>query len=432
MAAILAVLLTATGASAITSSGVPVLNPDGTESWPNAFADVDINALVGAYALYDLGYYGTRARIANVEAGFVWGQHDVFAERDTTITQIKDPDAAGQYDFHATMVGHVLAGEAPFVNVDFGGIILTYKPAPGEHFTINNASHTPLDATLWYGIAPRATLASAAIATRWVRDNTIEYGGEFAISPQTVYTAYQTAMATASIAGMKADVVNSSWGGEDPAGVDSVTLLIDALAYANRTTVCLAAGNDSTQVIGPASGYNSITVGALAYGSATYPYRTVADFSARGPNDYYDPKSGTVIPRVRAAVDLVAPGDNLTVACYGGLTGGHNPAIGTDPTIYNGQPSGSVYFLSVSGTSLASPIVAGAAALLIDAGRARSMGPDAADGRVIKAVLMNSAAKTDGWDNGQHAVSSPAGLGGMILSTTQGLDYAAGAGRLDL
>jgi hypothetical protein len=76
--------------------------------------------------------------------------------------------------------------------------------------------------------------------------------------------------------------------------------------------------------------------------------------------------------------------------------------------------------------------VAGAAALLIDAGRARQMGPDAADGRVIKAVLMNSAGLVDGWDNGQHAVSRPIGLGGTVISTTQGLDYAAGAGRLAL
>ncbi|MCX5684382.1 MAG: S8 family serine peptidase [Planctomycetota bacterium] len=433
MAAIVAVFLAAPGAWAITSSGEPVTDATGDTSWPNLFADVDINAAIGAYSLYNLGYYGTRATIANVEAGFVWGQHDVFIDRATTITQIKDPTAAGQYDFHATLVGHVLVGEAPLINVQWGpGIILTFKPSLGDHFTLLNDAHTPLDATLWYGIAPNATLASAAIATHWVYDPKTEYGGEFDITHQTVYTAYQTAMATASIGGHKADVVNSSWGGENPTGNDEDTRLIDALAYANRTTVTLAAGNDPTQAIAPASGYNSITVGALAYGSKAYPYMAVADFSARGPNDYYDPKTDTTIPRVRAAVDLVAPGDNFTLACYGGQTGGHNPAVGSDPTLYLGQPSGGYYFISVSGTSLASPVVAGAAALLVDAGRARLMGADAADGRVIKAVLMNSAGLVDGWDNGQHAVVRASGLGGSVISTSQGLDFAAGAGRLDL
>jgi len=436
-AVILAVLVLAASASAITSSGVEVTS-GGSSSWPNVFADVDINELVGATALYELGYMGTRAVIANVEAGYVWGQHDVTSLRDTPITQIKDAKAAGGFDFHATMVGHILVGEAPVITVQtelYPGVILTYtyKPAYYEHFYLNNAQHTPLDATLWYGLAPKARLGSVAIATDWVRDNRIEYGGEFNISAETACYGYATAMAGTAIGGAKADVVNSSWGGDDPTGTDSVTRLIDALAYANRTTVCLAAGNESAQVLGPASGYNSITVGALAYDSAAHPYHAVADFSSKGPNDFYNPRTGTTVPGVRAAVDLVAPGENLTLACYGGLTGGHNPDIGSDPTLdFSGDPSGSYYFITAAGTSFASPIVAGGAALLVDLGKARFGGGNATDGRVIKAVLMNSATKVDDWNNGQHPVSDSRGLGGVVITTTQSLDYASGAGRIDL
>jgi hypothetical protein len=139
------------------------------------------------------------------------------------------------------------------------------------------------------------------------------------------------------------------------------------------------------------------------------------------------------IPGVRAAVDLVAPGENFTLACYGGQTGGHNPNVGEDPTLDAlGVPSGSYYFINAGGTSFASPIVAGGAALLVDLGKARFGAGNATDGRVIKAVLMNSAAKVDNWNNGQHPVADPSGLGGVVIVTTQSLDYASGAGRIDL
>ena len=425
-------LILSAGASAITSSGTEVV--PGKSDWHFAFSDVDINDFVGAQALYELGYMGARAVIANVEAGYVWNLHDVMRFRDTTITQIKDATAAGGYDYHATMVGHILVGEAPVISVQiFPGVIATYKPAYYEQFTISNADQTPVDATLWYGLAPKARLGSVAIATEWVQHSAIEWGGEFNTSAQSAYFGYATAMAGTAIGGAKADVVNSSWGGDDPTGTDSVTRLIDALAYANRTTVCLAAGNDTTQIIGPASGYNSITVGALAYDSAAHPYHAVADFSSKGPNDYYNPKTQTTIPGVRAAVDLVAPGENLTLACYGGLTGGHNPDIGDDPTLdSSGNPIGAYFFIVATGTSFASPVVAGGAALLVDLGKARFGAGDATDGRVIKAVLMNSAVKVDNWNNGQHPVSDPAGMGGVVITTTQSLDYASGAGRIDL
>jgi hypothetical protein len=424
------VLILTAGASAITSSGV---EDKSNHTWPHAFSDVDINDLVGAPALYQLGYMGSRAVIANVEAGYVWGQHDVFQDRDTPVTQIQGTGALGEYDFHATMVGHVLCGEAPIITWQwFPGVYVTGKPAYYQHFVINNAQQTPLDATLWYGMAPKARLGSVAIATGWVY-GVYEYQAEFNISAESASSGYTTAMAGTAIGGAKADVVNSSWGGEDPAGADGVTRLIDALAYANRTTVCLAAGNDSAQVIGPASGYNSITVGALAYDSATHPYHAVADLSAKGPNDFYNPRTGTTVPGVRAAVDLVAPGENLTLACYGGLTGSHDPAKYDDPTLdANGNPSGSYYFITASGTSFASPIVAGGAALLVDLGKARFGAGNATDGRVIKAVLMNSAAKVDNWNNGQQPVTDPSGLGGVVIATTQSLDYASGAGRIDL
>jgi len=88
---------------------------------------------------------------------------------------------------------------------------------------------------------------------------------------------------------------------------------------------------------------------------------------------------------VRAPVDLVAPGENLTLAYYGGGTGGN--AFGGPVTLQN-----NLYSSGLNGTSFAAPIVAGGAALVASAGKALyTSDAKAIDGRVIKAVLMNSA-----------------------------------------
>src|SRR5262249_517413 len=47
------------------------------------------------------------------------------------------------------------------------------------------------------------------------------------------------------------------------------------------------------------------------------------------------------------------------------------------------------------------------------------------DGRVLKAVLLNSADKTAGWNNGQVQM-------GPTVVTAQALDYAVGTGRMNL
>jgi hypothetical protein len=49
----------------------------------------------------------------------------------------------------------------------------------------------------------------------------------------------------------------------------------------------------------------------------------------------------------------------------------------------------------------------------------------ALDSRVIKSVLMATSDRTDGWNNGQATV-------GGVVRTTQALDWATGAGALDL
>ena len=156
------------------------------------------------------------------------------------------------------------------------------------------------------------------------------------------------------------------------------------------------------------------------------PSTCPAIFTNGGPNDYYDPVNGTV-SAVRQVVDIAAPGENFSTAYYGGQTGGNGPGVFGPANGPAGGPDW--YSRNVNGTSFAAPTVAGGAALLYDAAYAvLGSTPDARDSRVMKAVLMNSADKTLGWNNGQTA--NPNGFGGVL--TTRGLDNRVGAGRMDL
>jgi hypothetical protein len=96
-----------------------------------------------------------------------------------------------------------------------------------------------------------------------------------------------------------------------------------------------------------------------------------------------------------------------------------------------------------SGTSFAAPIVAGVVALLADTGRSLGADDSFRDSRLIKAVLLNSAAKPQDWDNGQKTANGvefkQAISGGItytqtydnVIVTSQSLDYRYGAGILD-
>jgi len=374
-----------------------------TNTGSNPINGLSINEVVGATTFYQNGYTGSRAIVGVVEGGHIWNGHETLQHVDTFVDALAtysqhnvDPRQLGEIGRHATWVGHTVAGRTPGNN--------EYQK----------------------GIAYGASLWSGAMATDYFGE---PYTGNWGWSRGYAFTAPYSQMTLTGVDGRRADVINSSWGFssvDDPelrGGNHLFTVTLDGMAKQSRAVFVAIAGNEGNSpersLRAPGNGYNGITVGALSNDLSSPPYNQIGSFSSRGAQDYNGPDG--FVPNIRAIVDIVAPGDNLSLAFYGGTTGGNSGGI--DPS--NG--ANDWYSFNMGGTSFAAPIVSGGATLLVDVARDRfaSNIENAKDGQVIKAVLLNAAAKPGDWNNGQSLVSG-------VMTTTQALDYTYGAGKLDL
>ncbi|WP_431960120.1 S8 family peptidase [Actinacidiphila sp. bgisy160] len=180
-----------------------------------------------------------------------------------------------------------------------------------------------------------------------------------------------------------AKVANLSLGGTDTPGVDPIEEAVNRLSADTGTLFVIAAGNegDGDSTVGsPGSADAALTVGAVDKDSK------LADFSSRGPRV----GDGAIKP------DATAPGVDITAAAAAGSV------IDTDPEVPH-TPDGS--YLTISGTSMATPHVAGAAAILAQEH------PDWT-GRQIKAALVGST--TDGGYTAFQQGSGQIDLAGAI------------------
>jgi serine protease AprX len=179
-------------------------------------------------------------------------------------------------------------------------------------------------ASLMQGVAPGADLSAVKVV-----DNT--GNGDDSLEVQGIQWCAARA---------KVDVISLSLGSDLPSdGLDAISQAVDA-ATAGGKIVVAAAGNSGdvpSSITAPGSAKTAITVGAVADWSApsSYPYASdgpyLAAFSSRGP---------TVDDRIKP--DIVAPGVTIGAAKAG---------------------STSTYAVK-SGTSMATPYVAGVALLL--------------------------------------------------------------------
>ncbi|MFY1704955.1 S8 family serine peptidase [Micromonospora sp. WMMA1923] len=243
----------------------------------------------------------------------------------------------------------------------------------GTHVASTIAGRGTASDGKYRGVAPDASLVSAKVCDYWCDDSAI-----------------LAAMHWAAV-DKKATVVNMSLGSGDGPEVDPFEEAVNTLTAQTGALFVVSAGNEGPdgQTVGsPGSADAALTVGAVDRDGSLAP------FSSRGARVGDD----AVKP------DLTAPGVGIVAA---------KAAEGQ-----MGVPVGEQY-VAESGTSMAAPHVAGAAALLAQ------QHPDW-DATRIKATLMGSANPRPGdtaYQQGAGLVDVARAIGQSVTATPQSLSY---------
>ncbi|MEU5160607.1 S8 family serine peptidase [Streptomyces sp. NPDC020875] len=265
---------------------------------------------------------------------------------DRTTAQIGAPAAwAGSYDGTGVKIA-VLDSGIDADHPDFAGRITEAADLSGGNDPMDRTGHGTHVASIalgsgaksggkYRGVAPGATLLSAKFPADNGFESDLMAGIDWAVA-------------------RGADIVNISYGTFDSPGVDPLEALINRYSAERGTLFVVAAGNygpGTGTLTSPGSAEAALTVGSVDRSD------TLADSSGRGPRV----GDGGIKP------DVTAPGVGVLAAAAA-----------------NSGPEDAPGYRADSGTSMAAPHVAGAAALL------KQKHPDWT-GQRIKAALMASA-----------------------------------------
>src|ERR1700726_4184923 len=329
-------------------------NPDVayvTLDHPLKGADDYTDAAANVSAAWNAGYSGTGIGVAVIDSGVNDSHADLLDSTESHSRVVYHQDFTGtatsniggaQYDLygHGTHVAGIIGGNGYLSAGRFAGV------APNVNFVDLRA----LDAN----------------------------GSG---SDSSVIAAIQQAIALKDTYNIR--VINLSLGRGIPTSytLDPLCEAVEA-AWKRGIVVVVAAGNYGRLSVSGSNGFGTITapgndpfvltVGASKSNGSTYPSaETIASYSSKGPTTYDHVMKPDMLAPGNGIVSLAAPGATLEASYPAELI------KGTD---------GSNDYFALSGTSMATPAVAGAAALLLQ--EQSTLTPDQ-----VKARLMKTAYK---------------------------------------
>ena len=286
------------------------------------------------------GSFWAGARAAGT--GRIWLDGRVTASLDRSAAQVGAPQAWEKGFTGKDVTVAVLDTGVDETHPDLAGSVVESKNFSDSDTTDDRVGHgTHVASTVtgdgkYKGIAPDAKLINGKVLG--------DYGGG---RESDIIAGMEWAAAKAKVVNMS---LGSSWPDE---GTDPMSLALNRITEQTGALFVVAAGNSGGTIGSPASADAALTVGAVNRDD------TLAEFSSRGPRWV----NNAVKP------DITAPGVDIVAAKA------KNGQIGTP--VDEGH-------VSLSGTSMATPHVAGAAAIVASKNPSWKAGD-------IKAALMNSA-----------------------------------------